>query len=73
MGRDRNRTPADLFDRTVKHRSTERRSDQLRAEKVKALKQQIDSGNYNVGAADVATSIVRSEVSRVLEKKPAKS
>jgi len=50
-----------------------RRGDELRAEKVKALKQQIDNGNYNVGSADVAKSIVRSEVARVLEKQPPKS
>lgn len=50
-----------------------RKGDELRAEKIKALKQQIDSGNYSVGAADVAKSILRSEVARVLEKKPAKS
>jgi flagellar biosynthesis anti-sigma factor FlgM len=50
-----------------------RKGDELRAEKVKALKQQIDSGQYEVGAADVAKSIVRNEVARVLEKKPAKS
>jgi len=50
-----------------------RKGDELRAEKVKALKEQIDGGNYNVGSADVAKSIVRSEIARVLEKKPAKS
>jgi len=50
-----------------------RRGDELRAEKVKALKQQIDGGDYQVGSEDVAKSIVRSEVARVLEKKPAKS
>jgi flagellar biosynthesis anti-sigma factor FlgM len=46
-----------------------RRGDELRGEKVKALKQKIDAGNYNVDAEEVAKSIARSEISRVLEKK----
>jgi flagellar biosynthesis anti-sigma factor FlgM len=46
-----------------------RKGDELRAEKVKALKEQIDGGNYSVGSEDVAKSIVRSEVARILEKK----
>lgn len=50
-----------------------RKGDQLRAEKVKALKERIDGGRYEVNSADVAKSIVRSEVARVLEKKPTKS
>lgn len=50
-----------------------RKGDELRAEKVKALKEQIDGGQYEVSSADVAKSIVRSEVARVLEKKPTKS
>ena len=50
-----------------------RRGDELRAEKVKLVKEQIDSGNYRVDAEEVAKSIVRSEVARVLEKKPSQS
>lgn len=46
-----------------------RRGDELRAEKVKALKEQIDGGNYNVDSEEVAKSIARGEVARVLEKK----
>ena len=46
-----------------------RKGDELRAEKVKALKEQIDSGEYRVDSADVAKNIVRSEVARLLEKK----
>ncbi len=45
------------------------KGDELRAERVKALKGQIDSGNYNVSSEEVAKSIARSEVARVLEKK----
>jgi flagellar biosynthesis anti-sigma factor FlgM len=45
------------------------KGDELRAEKVKALKEQIDDGSYNVASEDVAKSIVRSEVARILEKK----
>ena len=45
------------------------KGDKLRAEKVKALKEQIDSGRYDVSAKEVAKSIVRSEVARVLQKK----
>jgi len=50
-----------------------RRGDQLRAEKVQLVKEQIDSGNYNVASEEVAKSILRSEVARVLEKKPSQS
>lgn len=45
------------------------KGDKLRAEKVKALKEQIDSGRYDVSAKEVAKSILRSEVARVLQKK----
>ena len=45
------------------------RGDELRAEKVQALKQKIAGGNYDVNAEEVAKSIARSEVARVLEKK----
>ena len=46
-----------------------RKGDELRAEKVKALKERIDSGNYDVDSEEVAKSIARSEVARILQKK----
>jgi negative regulator of flagellin synthesis FlgM len=46
-----------------------RAGDQLRAEKVKQIKEQIDAGQYKVDSQEVAKSIARSEVSRLLEKK----
>jgi flagellar biosynthesis anti-sigma factor FlgM len=45
------------------------KGDDLRAEKVKALKEKIASGQYDVGAEDVAKSIIRNNVARLLEKK----
>jgi negative regulator of flagellin synthesis FlgM len=45
------------------------KGDELRTEKVKALKEQIDAGNYSVDSEDLAKSIVRSEVARIFEKK----
>jgi flagellar biosynthesis anti-sigma factor FlgM len=44
------------------------KGDDLRADKVRALKAQVESGQYNVPAADVAKDIVRSEVARLFEK-----
>jgi negative regulator of flagellin synthesis FlgM len=46
-----------------------RAGDQLRAEKVKQIKEQIDAGQYKVDSQEVAKSIARGEVSRLLEKK----
>lgn len=46
-----------------------RTGDQLRAEKVKQIKEQVDAGQYKVDSQEVAKSIARSEVSRLLEKK----
>lgn len=46
-----------------------RKGDELRAEKVQHLKQVIAKGEYEIDAQEVAKSIVRSEVSRHLEKK----
>jgi negative regulator of flagellin synthesis FlgM len=46
-----------------------RTGDQLRAEKVKQIKEQIDAGQYKVDSQEVAKSIARGEVSRLLEKK----
>jgi flagellar biosynthesis anti-sigma factor FlgM len=46
-----------------------RAGDQIRAEKVKSIKEQVDNGTYQANSEDVAKSIIRSEVSRLLEKK----
>jgi flagellar biosynthesis anti-sigma factor FlgM len=46
-----------------------RRGDQARAEKVGQIKQQIESGKYQVDAGEVSRDILRSEVTRLLEKK----
>ena len=46
-----------------------RTGDELRAQKVKQIKDQVAKGNYNVDAQEVSKSIIRSEVSRILEKK----
>lgn len=42
------------------------RGDDMRAEKLRQLKEQIDNGTYHVEAADVAKSIARHEVSKLL-------
>jgi flagellar biosynthesis anti-sigma factor FlgM len=44
------------------------RGDELRAEKLRQLKEQIEQGTYHVEAADVAKSVTRHEVSRLLGK-----
>jgi flagellar biosynthesis anti-sigma factor FlgM len=46
-----------------------RTGDDLRAEKVKSIKERIDSGTYSADPVDVARSIARSEVGRLMEKK----
>jgi flagellar biosynthesis anti-sigma factor FlgM len=46
-----------------------RAGDNMRAEKVKNIKEQIEKGTYQASSEDVAKSIIRSEVSRLLEKK----
>jgi flagellar biosynthesis anti-sigma factor FlgM len=46
-----------------------RQGDELRAERVKQLKESIAKGEYAVDAEEIAKSIIRSEVSRHLEKK----
>lgn len=43
--------------------------DHLRAEKVKQIKEKIAADQFQVDSKEVAKSIVRSEVSRLLEKK----
>jgi negative regulator of flagellin synthesis FlgM len=44
------------------------RGDELRAEKVRQLKEQIENGTYHVEAAEVAKSMTRHEISRLLGK-----
>jgi flagellar biosynthesis anti-sigma factor FlgM len=44
------------------------RGDELRAEKLRQLKEQIEQGTYHVEAADIAKSVTRHEVSRLLGK-----
>jgi negative regulator of flagellin synthesis FlgM len=46
-----------------------RTGDQLRANKVQQIKDQIDQGTYKPDPIEVAKSIVRTEVSSLLEKK----
>ena len=46
-----------------------RKGDQLRNAKVEALKEQIANGQYQVSEDEVAKSIARAEVMRLLEKK----
>lgn len=46
-----------------------RTGDQLRAEKVKQIKEEIAADQFQVDSKEVAKSIARSEVSRLLEKK----
>lgn len=53
------------------HRIAElaRTGDELRAQKVQQIKDQVAKGDYNADAQEVSKSIVRSEVSRILENK----
>lgn len=46
-----------------------RAGDQLRADKVRQIKEQIETDQFQVDSKEVAKSIARSEVSRLLEKK----
>lgn len=46
-----------------------RKGDQLRGAKVAALKEQIANGQYQVDEEEVAKSIARAEVTRLLENK----
>ena len=50
-----------------------RKGDELRAEEIKQLKQIIAKGEYEVDAQKVAKSIIRTEVSRHLEKSKVQS
>lgn len=45
-----------------------RTGDQLRADKVRLLKEQVATGEYQVDSKDVAASILRSEVTRLLKE-----
>ena len=45
-----------------------KKGDELRAEKVKQIKEQVQQGTYEVSSEVVAKSILRSEVSRLMEK-----
>ena len=46
-----------------------RTGDELRTEKVRQIKEQIAAGEYRVSAEEVAKSILRSEVTRLLKDK----
>ena len=45
-----------------------RTGDELRADKVRRVKEEVASGAYQVAPKDVATSILRSEVTRLLKE-----
>ena len=45
-----------------------KKGDELRAGKVRQIKEQVEQGTYEVSSEDVAKSILRSEVSRLMEK-----
>jgi flagellar biosynthesis anti-sigma factor FlgM len=46
-----------------------RKGDEIRAEKVKQLKELVSNGQYEIDPQEVAKSILRTEISRQLEKK----
>jgi flagellar biosynthesis anti-sigma factor FlgM len=46
-----------------------RTGDELRAQKVQGIKDQIAEGNYNADPQEVSKSIIRSEVSNILQNK----
>ncbi len=52
--------------RRLKMEALAKRGDELRAQKVREIKEQIEEGSYHIDAADVAKSLVRSEVARLL-------
>jgi anti-sigma28 factor (negative regulator of flagellin synthesis) len=43
-----------------------KREEELRAQKIREIKARIEGGAYRIGAADVAKSIVRREIARLL-------
>jgi flagellar biosynthesis anti-sigma factor FlgM len=58
--------------RRLKRMALAKRGDELRAQKVREIKEQIEEGTYHIDAADVAKSLVRGEVARLLGgKRPA--
>jgi flagellar biosynthesis anti-sigma factor FlgM len=52
--------------RRFKMAALAKRGDELRAQKVREIKEQIEEGTYHIDAADVAKSLVRGEVARLL-------
>lgn len=52
--------------RRLKMVALAKRGDELRAQKVREIRAQIKEGTYHVDAAEVAKSLVRSEVTRLL-------
>jgi flagellar biosynthesis anti-sigma factor FlgM len=52
--------------RRLKRMALAKRGDELRAQKVREIKEQIEEGTYHIDAADVAKSLVRGEVARLL-------
>jgi anti-sigma28 factor (negative regulator of flagellin synthesis) len=46
-----------------------KRREELRAQKIRDIKARIEQGTYHVDAADVAKSIVRSGIARLLDGK----
>lgn len=52
--------------RRLKMEALVKRGDALRAQKIKAIKEQLEEGTYHISAADVAKSLVRSEVAWLL-------
>jgi flagellar biosynthesis anti-sigma factor FlgM len=56
--------------RRQKMASLAKQRNEPRAEKIKKIKEQIEQGTYHVDASEVAKSVVRSEISRLLGKKP---
>jgi flagellar biosynthesis anti-sigma factor FlgM len=59
--------------RRLKMEASAKRREELRAQKVRDIKARIAEGTYHVDAADVARSIVRRELARLLEGKRANS
>ncbi len=55
--------------RRLKRTALAKRGDKLRAQKVREIKEQIEEGTYHIDAADVAKSLVRNEVARLLGSK----
>jgi flagellar biosynthesis anti-sigma factor FlgM len=52
--------------RRVKMEKLAKRKNELRAQKIREIKAQIEEGTYRVDAADVAKSVIRGEIVRLL-------